>query len=183
MMTETQNYLEKIQGIADSALAEAALKSAPPSRKASLISPVNIPPRRVSLTTAFAATTITTPPNTGRPLMSSAEQRDTNTTVKDTQEQLEPQLEEQQAKATELRRAQSAPEEGQSQLPRRPSMPKGESSNDSAQSTSSDMSDTKLSRFYHAMGSSESGAAERREAEERARKEAEERARQQSEGK
>lgn len=184
MMVETQQYLAKIQVIADSALAEAALKSSPPSRKTSLTSAADIPPRRVSLTTAFAATKLTTKTITVQPLGSTAEQQDTTTTtVNAIREQFQSQAEEQEPRATELRRSQSTSEEGQSQLSRRPSMPKGESSNDSAQSTSSDMADTKLSRFYHAMGSSESGAAEKREAEERARREAEERARRQSEGK
>ena len=171
MMTETQQYLEKIQAIADST------RSSPPSRKASLTSPTIASHRKASLTTAFAAATLDSTTDTGQPLMSSAErsQESTKESTKDDQQLLQAQVEA-QSSHSETNKAREGATEHQ---PRRPPMPQG----DSNTSSSSDMSDTKLSRFYHAMGSSESSNAERREAEERARREAEERARRESQGK
>ncbi|KIV99097.1 uncharacterized protein PV09_09197 [Verruconis gallopava] len=148
MMTETQHYLEKIQAIAESALAGAASKSAPSSRKSSL-------------------TTIATGDQT-QPFMSS------NNDVQESSQEARVETQRQQAHREARPQNHHAAGNAQNQSQEHDSL---------AHPSTPEMADTKLSRFYHVMGSSESSAAERREQEERARREAEERARRANDGK
>jgi hypothetical protein len=154
MMTETEQYLEKIKAIAESAVTDATSRSAPPSRKSSLTA------TNTTTTAGLFADT------ESQSFMSSNQGSEKSTrSSRDTLEQQD---------------SASGNRDTREQQDSTRSNTREQKDSTSAPSSSAEMSDTKLSRFYHAMGSSESSAAERREQEERARREAEERARRQS---